>query len=432
MKKKLVVIGSGPAGHTAALEAAKQGMEVVLVEEGQLGGVCLNSGCIPTKICLSAIRAGQQASLTGETGVRSRIELWKKRQEDVIERLRYGVGFLADRGGIRIAEGRAAILRERQVQIETVSGEKETISCDAVLIATGSEEKSFPLPADFRVHSIEELALLRKLPEKISILGAGALGTELAVILRELGLTVHLLEKDSGILPGWDEEIRSQMSLYLKGRGIDVQTARTEPLSADVVFCCGRKPVLPTMAEEISAQLNWKDGVLQADANGYIGSAWVYAAGDCVNPRKEANTAMEQGKRAVQLITGTLPFEAGTFPPARCIYTPLEAASAGRTKEELEAMGIACAELFYPIVQTASGMMEGLEQGFIKAIMEKDSHVLAGFHLMAPHASEMIIACQIAVECRMTAEKFVSFLFPHPTEGELLKEAVLGLLERLK
>lgn len=432
MEQKLVVIGSGPAGYTAALEAAKQGMEVILTEEGKLGGVCLNSGCIPTKVCLNAICIGQQPDLAERVTDCLQLELWKQRQQDVIDRLRYGVGFLAERGGIRIVEGRAAILRERQVQIENASGRKEDIFCDTVLIATGSEEKRLPLPTGNRVHSIEDLVLLRNLPKEISILGAGVLGIELAVILQELGVMVHLIEKEPQILPGWDREIRTQMNFYLKDRGIDVQTVQSEPLSDDVVFCCGRKAVLPVMSKEISAQLNWKDGMLQADTNGAIGSDWLYAAGDCVNPGKEANHAMEQGKRAIRLMTGKLPSEAETFPAARCIYTPLEAASAGRTKEEIEAEGVSCTEIFYPTVQTAIGAMKGLEQGFIKVVMVTDSHVLAGFHIMSPHASEMIMACQIAVEYGMKAEKFVSLYFPHPTESELLKEAVNSLLESLK
>lgn len=428
MKKKIVVIGCGPAGYTAALQGAQAGMDVILVEKGAFGGVCVNYGCIPTKSYLKFIKVREQFS-PAQFSSDDFIQQMKAAQEETVNHLSYGIRFLMERAGVRMIEGRASIGREGQVLIEKRSQIQEAIKGDAVILATGSKEKELGLDKDCQLHPLQELIQLENLPKEISIMGGSILGVELAVILQAAGVETHLIEKEALLLPTWDEEIGKQMKIYLESRGINIKTSCDEPACRDVAVCCGRDSILPDLADEVRVQLNVENGILAVDENCSVGPDWLYGIGDCVSRYKEANTAMEQGKKVIEQIAGkTKSAGAFDFPPAKCIYTPLEAATAGKTKANLDAVGIPCIETFYPITQTAAGMLNGLEQGFIKVVMELDSHILAGFHLMASFASELIMTCQMAVECRMTAEAFTSFIFPHPTECELLKEAVCQLL----
>lgn len=435
-KKHIVIIGGGPAGHTAALEAADLGMDVVLIEEKYLGGVCLNKGCIPTKLCLQAIKAEEQSSIMGTPmcgeELSARVERWKGRQRQLIESMRYGSGFLADRRGVRIIDGKGIIVSDKKVKAELVSGEEEYFDCDAVIIATGSKERILSFGGDVNYYSLDDMVTLNDLPKEISIMGSGTLGVELAVILQSLGVKVYIIEKADRLLPAWDEEISLQMKNYLECRDIEMMTSCDKPVTRNVVSCIGREPVMPEMSVTLQEKLILQNSQLHSGATACLGPDWLYGAGDCISLEKDAAMAMEQGRRAVWQIAGKEEAlnEAVTVP--KCIYTPLEAAMAGKTEKELIKNDIKYKSHFYSIVQTGTGMLENLSQGFIKVLVEKESGVLLGFHIMSLHASEIIMICQMAVEAKMTAKQFVALNFPHPTESEYLKTAVYELIRSLE
>lgn len=425
MRKKLVVIGAGPAGHTAAMEAANAGLEVTLIEKNEIGGTCLNRGCVPTKTYLQAIKAEEQAARfkTPVYGIELEeyINNLKDIRDDIISRMNYGSTFAAERRGIRIIEGEAAITNEKTVEVVYNNGQKETIECDFVLIATGSQNRAVSIEDRYNVHSLDEIIMLENLPDEISIIGGGILGVELAVILSKLQINVHLIELKDRILPDWDEEISSQMKFYLEEQYINVITGSSLPKCRDIVLCSGRTPIWPKGAEKY---------IDNSARTLCIGGDWLYAAGDCISGIKDAAVAISQGKAAVSHMMGKISDLTEVSVP-RCIYTPVEAAMAGKTEPELSVESVEYISHFHSAVFTASGMIGGQTQSFIKVLADKNTAKLIGFHMMMPHATELIMICQMAVQSQMTAEQFASLTFPHPTENEQLKEAVLGILEKL-
>lgn len=402
MKTRVIVLGGGPAGYSSALSCAKAGMEVILVEQNAVGGTCVHHGCIPTRAYLSAIKAREQL-VQSTPSLASILSLCahelRETTEKKIDQLSLGMEYIVQRRKVQLYRGRGEICGEKQVRLP----DDTVLDCDALVLATGSEEKLLAGHGFVHLHHIEELLSLRDLPETITIVGAGVLGVELAVILSALGCAVTLTEREPRILPGWDGDIARCMAAWMAGRGITIRTGVEEVSGEHGVFCIGRKPQLPIVAEGIT---------LAAD--------WLYPVGDVCGRGMTADKAIEEGERvAAQILAGT---KTSLFAQAHAIFTPLEAASVG------EICGPGLVEGEIELSSTPMGVLAGSEYGFVKAVMDKDSHILRGFHIVSPTASESIQVGQMAVHTRMCAEDFTEMIFPHPTEGELLKLAVQALL----
>ncbi len=396
MKKKVIIIGGGPAGYHAAISCSKAGMETTLIEQDQLGGTCVNRGCVPTKIYLEAIRAQQYLD---SIGTRTTLDIQSLRHtcKQKINHLSFGAEYVLRKNNVNILRTSAFIVGEKQVQ----TAEGDVLNCDALVIASGGEPD---IPRDChwgRRYTVSQLLELRELPAAISVVGAGTLGVELAVILAALGVRVTLLEKEERILPGWDQDISRTMHTYLTKNGIEIKTDIDEAELDNVVFCTGHKPRLPEVTTE-------RSNLQESD--------WIYIIGDATGKYMVADTAMEEGSRIASRILHQN--ESAELLTAKCIFTPLQAASIG----ELCRQGLK--ESYFSTDEHAAGKISGIEGGFIKAVIDEKTHVLKGFHIAAGQAAEIIQIGQVAVAQEMRAEDFVRLVFPHPTAGELLKEAV--------
>lgn len=403
---KAIVIGGGPSGFAAAQSLRQEGWETILIEKRQLGGTCINDGCVPTRVYLQAIKASMELMAQG---IRPENKLTGDRLRQVAETkigaLSGGMEYLLQKAKVQILQGEVV----SAVSGKVVLSDGTTLSCDEIVIATGAAPV---IPGDIsweKLYQSEALLTLTALPTQIDIIGGGVLGVELAVILQYLGVQVSLHEKASRLLPDWDQDIGDAMEIYLKKRGIEIETDAGAGSYKHVVCCCGRKPILP----EIDGCDNHIHVI--GDARGMY-----FTADQAAEEGWRTGAALAAARRdgtAAQPVQAT---SAAVF--SQCIFTPLEAATTGSL------CGEGLLESYYPIDLTAAGLIFGAQGGFVKVVMEADSHKLRGFHLFTPLASETIQIGQMAVAAEMRAETFLQMVLPHPTEGELLKEAVRRLL----
>jgi len=412
--ERIIVVGGGPAGYEAALSLSRAGMEVTLIEKNRPGGVCVNSGCVPTRIYLQAVKSA------------GFLDTEKMRQlaEERIQQLSYGIAYLLQKQGVCLVQDEAVSVEEGSVTL--ASG--KSLAYDYLIAATGSKRVQPESISFERRYTPDELLKLTDLPGKLSIVGGGVLGIELAVIMNAAGVKVSLFEKENQLLPGWDEDVADAICVDLKRRGIEINTGSKEERFAEAVFCCGRVPVLPRFAA------------------GALEDGRIFVIGDAAGGSMTADAAAEAGRRigekiaagslkniAAEIAAGS-PGSGGNLPGqeeklltsvmSRCLFTPLEAAMTGALAADSDHYK----ESYYGADSSASGMIFGTKGAFAKAVMEKDSHILKGFHLVSALATETIQLGQLAVSQEMTAEDFVRQILPHPTEGELLKEAVRRLL----
>lgn len=307
MKKKVIIIGGGPAGYQAAISCSKAGMETTLIERNQLGGTCVNDGCVPTKTYLEAIKAEQYLEAIG---IYPKLDPFSLRSacESKISQLGFGAEYILRKMGVKILRTSAFLVGEKKVK----TAEGELLTCDVLIAATGSEPV---VPKDIHcdhLFAVTQLLELQELPTTISIIGAGALGVELAVILSALDVKVTLVEKEARILPGWDRDISRALGVYLAKNGIEIETGTEKADFNNAVFCTGRRPVLPVVtAGNIDLQK----------------SDWIYIIGDATGKYMVADAAMEDGRRIASRIL--YQNEKEEVRTAKCIFTPLQVASIG-------------------------------------------------------------------------------------------------------
>ena len=396
MKKKVIIIGGGPAGYNAAISCSRAGMETILFEQDRLGGTCVNRGCVPTKVYLEAVKAKQHLQTIG---IKTDLDpaVLRRAAESKITQLGFGAEYVLRKNSVEIRRTSASIAGEKLVK----TAEGELLSCDALVLASGSAPV-VPKGLDCaNLYTVPQLLELSHLPKTLTIVGAGILGLELAVILSAVGVKITLLEREAEILPGWDQDVRSSMHGYLKRIGIEIKLGAEETKCENAVYCTGHRPSLP---EGTASGIDLKK------------SDWIYIIGDAAGKYMVADTAMEEGSRiAEQILRGRKYAE---LKPAKCIFTPLQAASVG------EVCRSPLRESYFSVDDHAAGKISGIEGGFVKAVMEEGSHVLKGFHIVSTQAAEIIQIGQVAIAEEMRAEEFIKLVFPHPTEGEILKEAV--------
>lgn len=403
MTQHVIIIGGGPAGYHSALSCRNAGLDVTLIEQQQIGGTCTHKGCIPTRSYLSAIKARHQL-IAANPSLASTLKLDPKElalaTQQKIDRLAFGMDYMVRRKKVKLLQGKAAITGDREVTFSYGS----KITGDHIIIATGSEP-IVPQNHNFRhVYDDSQLLTLTELPKEITVVGGGVLGIELAVILKECGCDVTLAERMPRILPSWDEDIANHIHAYLESLGIKVLTSAEELCGENGVFCIGRTPKLPKIAEDIDMQ-----------------APWLHIIGDAAGGTLTADTAIAQGDAIATKITKSDAVDTSKL-QAKCLFTPLEAASVG------ELAGADDIVAYQDLGYTPTGVLFGTDLGFVKVIIDRDSHRLKGFHIVSHMASEIIQMGQLAIAQGMTAEEFCQLTLPHPTEGELLKDVVRTVL----
>ena len=452
--KKLVIIGGGPGGYLAALRAAQLGLEVTVVEENKVGGICINVGCIPTKYLLhqTMIFNKLKTSKNLEGPVQELRLNWKKVQQEkevVVERLVKGLEFLLTRNKVKIIKGKGKVVGPGQVWVKT---EKEEISlaADKIILATGSRPADFPfLRFDGKkVISSTEALSLNEVPKSLLVVGAGAIGLELGSSYQRVGVEVTILEIMPTILPGTDKTSALRLERILKKQGLKIftqmkiETAEVSDtqvklkgvslgdgkpfeFSAEkVLIAAGRRPNVEDIVWDETLLKKQKGNFLEVNERGETSIPGIYAIGDLTGGKLLAHKAYHDGRVAAENAAGFDSQIDYTALPA-AIFTEPELATVGLSQEEAEAQGLEIKVGEFPLQASGRALTMDSIDGLVRIIADKKTDEVLGAHILAPHASEMIPVLTMAVARRLKLKDVDSIIYIHPTLSESIPEAAL-------
>lgn len=450
----LVVIGAGPGGYEAALEAAGRGMKTALAEKHLPGGICLNAGCIPTKRLLYVSDFFRQMKFCEGLGIESEPAglNWDRLHEGVKEtvaQLREGLQGMLAEAGVRLYEGEAVLMGAGSVRIGT-----EILHAENILVATGAAQTALNIPGEERagVVSGEELLGRNEFFDRLTVIGAGVIGAEFASAYSSMGREVTLLEAADRILPGMDREISGNLERILKRRGVEIYKnvsiseiageadekgltiyfeSKGKPfrVSSDgILNASGREPVMVPTAPGFS--LRTSGGAILTDENGETSCPGIYAAGDVTGAPMLACRAAAQGRRAVSHMLGES-FAADMEIIPYCVYTNPEIASVGLNADDADKMGVDAATHRYPMSANARSWISAEERGFMKLVVCRRTHKIMGAQLMCARAADLIGEFALAIALGATVEQMAAMIRPHPTFGEAVGELCRELMKKL-
>ncbi len=451
----LVVIGGGPGGYEAAIEAARRGLRTALVEREALGGTCLNRGCIPTKTLLHTaelfhtLRQGEKLGLAAD-GCTLSMEALYNRKKEVVEQLQKGTASLMKMNKVTVFTGNGSILDQGVVRVDD-TGKTQILHTAHILIATGSVPSCPPIPGVDLPGVLTSDGLLekRELFSHLLIIGGGVIGMEFASIYSSLGQRVTVIEAMDRILPGMDREIGQNLKMILKKRGADIRTgARVEKIEAEEMglACCftekesrerikadailiatGRKPRTDGLfAQESSPQvkaIKTDHGRILVDACYETSLAGVYAVGDVIGGIQLAHAASAQGRIAAAHMAGAASDIRADLIPS-CVYTSPEIGCVGLSVDEAKEQGIPVITKKYPMSANGKSVLTLQERGVIKVVADRESRRVLGAQMMCARATDMISQFTQAIANHLTLEDMEKVVYPHPTFSEGIGEAV--------
>lgn len=447
MKYDVAIIGGGPAGYTAAERAAAGGLSTLLFEKNALGGVCLNEGCVPTKTLLYSAKTYDNIKHAAKYAVKAEnpsFDLGKiiARKNKVVKKLTAGIRMKMTEQGVNLIAGAAEIKGRAEDGTITIACGEETYEAANLLICTGSETVIPPIPglAETDYWTSREALLSKELPASLVIIGGGVIGMEFASFFNSLGTEVHVVEMLDKILGPMDRELSAQLQAEYAKRGVKFylghkvtgvhgtevsveKDGESFALHGDkVLLSVGRRPVTKGFGLETLGLEPFRNGILVNDRM-QTSVPNVYACGDITAFSLLAHTAVSEAEVAVSNLLGQETRMSYKAIPG-VVYTNPEIAGVGKTEEELQAAGVAYQVKKIPMAFSGRFVAENeMGNGVCKLILSEDG-TLIGAHLLGNPASELIVIAGIAIEKGMKAEELRSFVFPHPTVGEIIKEAL--------
>ena len=456
---QLIVIGAGPGGYTAALRAAKLGLHTAIVERREVGGTCLNRGCIPTKTLLHASQVYSDAAEGARMGVHAgnisydmgEIFAYKR---SVSDKLRQGIHALLKGAKVDVVEGTAQITAPGEVTVTAPDGAAVQYTAERILAATGSVNVRPPIPGlelPGVMTSDELLEGTDKPYESLVIIGGGVIGVEFATFYSNLGCRVTLVEGMANLLPMMDRELGQNLAQILKKKGVEVLTSAMvqslEPaegglcvhlrqkdkdvaVTGEKVLCAiGRRAYFDGLfAPGMMPSLNGKR--LLVDENYQTSIPGVYAIGDASSAVQLAHVAAAQGTDCVERMCGSKGTTDLRVIPS-CIYSAPEIAVVGLTEAEAKEQGIRAVSGKCTLFSNARTIIEDPGRCFMKLVGRTDTREVIGAQLMCQHASDMISQISTAMVNHLTAEQLLSVMRPHPSFEEAMAEAVENLISKL-
>lgn len=452
----VLVIGAGPGGLAAAHHAARGGLHVAIVEEREVGGVCLNRGCIPTKTLLESIGILRTLRRAREFGISLGGDLTPDfaamhlRKSEVVASLRVQTRKMLEDAGVEIIEGRARFVEEHTVEIEG-QGQVRRVMAVHVVIATGGLPARLPIPgADLPlVATSDEILEQTFIPPRLIVAGAGAVGVEFASIFAELGSRVTLLERLSTVLPGEDEDVQHEMQRSLEGMNIQMELeasmesieaqdgalkvtferdGRKQVIEADqLLLATGRAANFADMGLE-KAGILAEGGKISVDEENETNVGGVYAIGDCIRRVGWAHQAALEGREVADKILGVASDIDARYVPA-CYYTFPEVASVGLTLKAAHELGIEARAGKFSFRSNGRAATTGDNAGFVKLVVENGSDRLLGCQIIGPRATEIINEVSVALRSGATAYALTDALHAHPTFAEVLPGAARAALD---
>lgn len=451
----VVVIGSGPGGYVAAIRASQLGLKTACIEvEPTHGGVCLNSGCIPSKSLLASSQQYIEVNKLSDHGINVsavHFDLSKmmERKNEIVSQLTSGVSSLFKANKVRSVRGLAKVINSKTIEV-THNGKLEIIKTENIIIATGSSPIDLPIASVFQENIEDSAGALEfeSIPSKLAIVGAGIIGLELGSVWARLGAEVTVIEVEDEFLPKVDNRIGRDVLKTLKKQGLNISLgsevieATSNSKGVKVIYrkkddlhdiqvdklivAIGRKPN--------TANLFDKDCESVIDENGYIlvndvcetTIDSIFAIGDVVRGPMLAHKASEEGIMVAERIAGNnMDLNYDLIPSV--IYTHPEVAWVGRGEEELKKEKIDYITGTFPFAANGRALTSGESNGFVKIISDKGTDKILGVHVFGPSAADIVQQAIIAMNFGSTAEQLGSTIFSHPTVSEALHEAALAV-----
>jgi dihydrolipoamide dehydrogenase len=428
MDYDLTIIGAGWAGFNAALKAKELGLNVCLIDKGDIGGTCLNRGCIPTKALIQSAKVYSLSKKCADFGIENsspaaNFAEIQKRKDKLIQQLRSGMQFMLK--NIEFLNAEAKIISPDEIQ---AAG--KNLQTKSILIASGS--KPFELQAlkfdGKKIVSSDDILNLKELPKSLLIVGGGVIGCEFASLFCSLGTQVTIVEMMPQILPGIDKEAARKLEGIYKKKGVKVYVntdAATQDLNSFnlVLVAVGRTPNTRDLGLD-KVGVNLEKNKIIVDKYLQTNIPNIYAAGDCTGKIMLAHFAAYQGEVVAENVARGQSKKANNATVPNCIFTDPEIASVGLSEEEAVSRGVDVKVSKFDFL--ASGMARILDEadGFIKVLSDKKTDVVIGGSIIGPKATELIANFSLAISCGLKCRQIKETIFAHPTLSESIREAI--------
>jgi dihydrolipoamide dehydrogenase len=459
MNYDVIVLGSGPGGYVTAIRASQLGLKTAVIEKENLGGVCLNWGCIPTKALLKSAQVFDYLKHAKDYGlmadnVDKDFGAVVKRSRDVADGMSKGVQFLMKKNKIDVIEGFGQVKPGKKVVVKDASGKETEYSASHIIIATGARSRELPnLPQDGKkIIGYRQAMTLAEQPNSMIVVGSGAIGVEFASFYNSMGTKVTIVEFMPNIVPVEDEEVSKQFEKSLKKAGINIMTSSSvekvevvgntvkatvktakgeEILEADVVLSAvGIKTNIENIGLETVGIATDRDKILvneyyQTNVPGY------YAIGDVTPGQALAHVASAEGILCVEKIAGmhVEPLDYGNIPG--CTYASPEIASVGLTEKQAKEKGFDIKVGKFPFSASGKASASGNKDGFVKVIFDAKYGEWLGCHMIGAGVTDMIAEAVVARKLETTGHEILKAVHPHPTMSEAVMEAVAAAYDEV-
>lgn len=452
-----VVIGGGPGGYVCAIRLGQLGLQVACVEKENVGGVCLNWGCIPSKALISVAHTYERTVHGAAMGLKARDvevdpEVMQDWKDGIVRKLTGGIRQLFKANGVTLIEGTARVTSPRSVQVTGAEGENTLAVSKAIVIATGAKTIEIPtLPMDGKqVIGAREAVSLREVPKRLCVIGGGVIGLELGTVYQKLGSELTVVEALPQLLTGVEPDCTQVVERKLKKAGakilknakalgydrdpdgslrVRVQVGdKTETIAADVLLVAvGMRPNGKGLGlEQVGVRVQ-DNGVVPVDSRCRTNVDGIYAVGDVTGPPLLAHRASKQGEVVAEVIAGhAAACDWVTIPAA--VFTDPEIASTGMTSEQAKEAGYEVKVGKFPFAALGRALAMGESDGFIKTLIDAESERVLGVHIVGPSASDLIAEATLALEVGTVAEDIALTVHAHPTLAEGLMESAAHAL----
>ncbi|MGF1549274.1 MAG: dihydrolipoyl dehydrogenase [Sphingomonadaceae bacterium] len=450
----LIVLGSGPGGYVAAIRASQLGLKTAIVEREKLGGICLNWGCIPTKALLRTSEINHYLTHAESYGLSAGkpgfdLDAIVKRSRDVAGQLNRGVTGLMKKNKVTVVEGEGKL-----TGMGTLGVDGKELKAKHIIVATGARARDLPFAkADGeRIWTYRHAMVPKEMPEKLLVIGSGAIGVEFASFYRDMGAEVTIVEMLERILPVEDEEVSAFAEKQFGKQGMTIMTgAGVEELKSDKKGVTAKikgkdgKTETASFSHAIVAigivpnsenigldklGVKTERGHIVTDGYGRTNVEGVYAIGDVTGPPWLAHKASHEGIVCVEAIAGRKPHPFETWNIPGCTYSRPQVASVGLTEAKAKEAGHEVKAGKFPFIGNGKAIALGEAEGFVKTVFDADTGALLGAHMIGAEVTELIQGYAVARQLETTEEELIHTVFPHPTLSEMMHEAVLEAYDR--
>ena len=448
----LVVLGSGPGGYVAAIRASQLGMNTAVIERSELGGICLNWGCIPTKALLKSVQALHYAQHSADYGFEINGEI-KPDLAKIVERSRgvsanmsRGIEYLFKKNKITVISGTGKILEKGKVEVTSADNTKSVVEAKNIIIATGARANSLPFaPVDGKkIISYRQALVPETLPKSLAVIGSGAIGSVFAYFYRSLGVEVYLIEYLDNIVPLEDEEVSAQLSRSFRKMGMKVLvSAQVKSVDTSGDIC--KLTVQTKKGEEVieaervlsavgivsnienigleEAGVEVQRGKIKVDSFYETNVKGIYAIGDVIATPALAHVASAEGICCVEKIAGLNPETINYDNIPGCTYASPEIGSVGITEKAAKEKGIEYKIGKFPFTASGKAAAAGDKDGFVKLVIDAKTDKVLGVHMIGANVTEMVSGIVVARNLGVKASDLMHSIHPHPTMSEAIMEA---------